>query len=299
MTSPLSFEKTIPFHDFFQPGIYMICNKITNKYYIGESENVADRISGHYKRLNSNKQHDCAELQADWNCQNGKNFSFEILFSGPEWSDKVLRLQKERELLMSLGKENSYNFAQFIDYREERKKIASVYRSNSIAVVAYGVTYKSIREAAHMNNITCSAARQCLNDLNNTNWSYVDKSLRRHSSLSKIIVIEGKLFVSFNVASDFLKLSTKTLRKYIQEKQNWHYFSDLSPVEQQTLLDANPEIDKLPAYPEGRPVRVGNTIYPTIVACAKEYNVHPSTVRKRIQTKNPLFVDWFWAEQSL
>lgn len=156
----INLQNSTPFTNFFQPGIYVIFNKTNNKFYVGETENLADWLAGHFKQLNNPKrQHDCAELQTDWDLQNGKNFSFEILFSGPEWEDKVLRLQKERELLMSLGKENSYNFAQFIDYCTKRQSVASVHRTNSIAVVVYGVTYPSIREAAHMNNITCSAAR--------------------------------------------------------------------------------------------------------------------------------------------
>lgn len=69
-------------------------NKTNNKGSIGGTENLAARLTGHLKSLNSNKQHDCAKLQADWDFQNGENFLFEILLSGPEWSDKVLRFQQ-------------------------------------------------------------------------------------------------------------------------------------------------------------------------------------------------------------
>lgn len=58
-----------------------------------------------------------------------------------------------------------------------------------------------------------------------------------------MIVVEGKLFVSLNVACSALDLSPKTLRKYIKEKADWHYFSDLSETEQQAFLDAHPEIN--------------------------------------------------------
>lgn len=149
---------------------------------------------------------------------------------------------------------------------------------NSIAVRAYGVHYPSIREAAQMKNITSSAARKCLDDQNNKNWSSVDLSLRRHSSLSKMIVVQRKLFVSLNAACSSLHFSQKTVRKYIKEKDNWHSFSDLRKAEQKALLEAHSEISQLSAYPEGRPVRVGNTISPTIVACAKEYGINPTIV---------------------
>lgn len=73
----------------------MILNTNNNKYYIGESENVAHRLAGHFQSLKRKKSHDCADLQKDWDLQNGKNFSFQILFMRPEWSERSTRLQKE------------------------------------------------------------------------------------------------------------------------------------------------------------------------------------------------------------
>lgn len=107
MTVFPNFQNSIPFNNYLQPGIYMILNTNNNKYYIGESDNVADRLSGHFQSLNRKKSHDCVSLQKDWDLQNGKNFLFQILFIGPEWSEKSIRLQKERELVLSLGKENA------------------------------------------------------------------------------------------------------------------------------------------------------------------------------------------------
>lgn len=71
--------------------------------------------------------------------------------------------------LVSIGKEKAYNFAQFIDYRPQRQAMKPAYRPNRIPVIAYGIEYPSIREAAHINNITYLAAQKCLNDANNKN----------------------------------------------------------------------------------------------------------------------------------
>lgn len=103
-------QDSVNFHKFFMPGIYIIFNTMNGKCYIGETENVADRLSDHYKVLTTQKKHGCAELQADWNLQNRKNFSFDILYCGPEWDDKVLRLQKERELFGVYWKRKSLQF---------------------------------------------------------------------------------------------------------------------------------------------------------------------------------------------
>jgi group I intron endonuclease len=300
MTIFPNLQNSIVFTDFLQPGIYMILNKTNNKCYIGESDNVANRLSGHFRCLKRKKSHDCADLQKDWDLQKGENFSFQILFIGPEWSERSIRLQKERELLLALGKEKAYNYTNYIDYRAKRNSVTPSSRRNSIPVIVNGIFYPSVREAAHTNNMTISAARRCLNNPNNTNWSYVNPTKRKHSSLSKMIVIEGVLYPSLNLTCSVLNLSAKTLRKFLRdpEKLDWNYFSDLSESEQKKILDAHPEIRELPRYPEGRPVRVGDVIYPTIVACAKEHNINPTTVQKRIHSRNPRFQDWFWAENT-
>lgn len=158
MTDFSNLPNSISFHEYFQPGIYMILNINKNKCYIGETENIADRLASHFKRLNSNKPHACAELQTDWNFQNGQNFVFKILFFGPEWSERSVRLQKEREIVLSFGQENVYNFTKYIDSRIQRQSIARTIRRNSIPVIVHGILYPSIREAAHMNNMTISTA---------------------------------------------------------------------------------------------------------------------------------------------
>jgi hypothetical protein len=53
------------FNKFFSPGVYAVVNTKNNKCYIGEASNVAYRLSEHFNILNSQKAHDCPELQAD------------------------------------------------------------------------------------------------------------------------------------------------------------------------------------------------------------------------------------------
>lgn len=36
---------------YIGPGVYIIHCKPTNKYYIGETDNIAERCGGHYKQL--------------------------------------------------------------------------------------------------------------------------------------------------------------------------------------------------------------------------------------------------------
>lgn len=50
-------------------------------------------------------------------------FYFKSFFFGPEWSERSVRLQKEQELVLSLGQENVYNFTNYMHYRNERNSV--------------------------------------------------------------------------------------------------------------------------------------------------------------------------------
>jgi hypothetical protein len=83
------------FNTFFQPGLYAIRNNQLNKYYIGEASNLASRLSHHISQLN-NQNHDCILLQHHWQKNPMTHFDFLILEIGPQWSNRILRLQKQR-----------------------------------------------------------------------------------------------------------------------------------------------------------------------------------------------------------
>lgn len=96
------------FKSFFQPGIYAIVNTQTNKYYIGEANNLADRLSRHILQLNAQK-HDCTQLQEDWQFYGEQVFDFVLLEIGTQmWSDRIDRLKIERQYIHKY-KENIYN----------------------------------------------------------------------------------------------------------------------------------------------------------------------------------------------
>ena len=71
----------------------------TNKYYIGETNNLADRLSRHILRLNFQK-HDCTKLQEDWQLYGKQGFDFVILEAGEQkWSDRIQRLKVKSQYI--------------------------------------------------------------------------------------------------------------------------------------------------------------------------------------------------------
>lgn len=59
-------------------GIYKIYNKKNNKYYIGSSKNLYDRLHIHFCRLRNNKHHN-NHLQSSYNKYGYKNYDYDIL----------------------------------------------------------------------------------------------------------------------------------------------------------------------------------------------------------------------------
>lgn len=96
-------------NDIFQPGIYGIVNKLTNKTYIGQSKSLLSRIVRHYVELTLNVFKLSNNLQTDWkNLKGLTNFEFVILEMGPEWSDYKVRLNKEAAYIYEYS-DNVYN----------------------------------------------------------------------------------------------------------------------------------------------------------------------------------------------
>ena len=59
-------------------GVYKIENKLNNKVYIGESNDIERRWLEHIEELNNNSHHSY-KLQNDWNTYGEENFTFKIL----------------------------------------------------------------------------------------------------------------------------------------------------------------------------------------------------------------------------
>ena len=70
-------------------GVYKITNIITNKFYIGSSNNIQERIKTHFKELKNNR-HPNKHLQSSYNKYGKDNFIVDIL---EECQDIIAREQ--------------------------------------------------------------------------------------------------------------------------------------------------------------------------------------------------------------
>lgn len=79
-------------------GVYCIHNRTTDKRYIGESENVAARIHGHFLSLKY-KNHPNKPLQKDFDSYGENDFEITLLCEATEYKQ---RLDKEQEITKDL-----------------------------------------------------------------------------------------------------------------------------------------------------------------------------------------------------
>jgi group I intron endonuclease len=101
-------------------GIYKIVNIVDDIVYIGETaqrKGIAQRFRNWKNRLRNNISTN-QKLQADWNKLGETAFTFEVIYSGPEWDDDAKRLAEETRLINELRASGKRVY----NYSEEEKK---------------------------------------------------------------------------------------------------------------------------------------------------------------------------------
>ena len=202
------------------PGIYEIICIPKNKVYIGQSENLLARFGKHSASLTQN-QHDCKQLQKDWNQfkdQALQNFEMRVICSGSEWNNFEKRREKEQLVIEQKIKEN------FSLYNIDK---AAIFTHNYRIIIKIDNTqYESIAAAARdpYINISETVIRRRLE--NPKYPTYKELTRLRHGY--KTIIIDGKVFNSYtDVVKNGLAKNRHIVRRRVQstkiEWKNWKY----------------------------------------------------------------------------
>lgn len=90
-------------------GVYVILNKINNKFYIGSSNKIITRWNDHVNLLSKNI-HKNSHLQSAWNLYGPENFKFLLIEKFEDNISTNVILEVEQYLLnQHFGNENCYN----------------------------------------------------------------------------------------------------------------------------------------------------------------------------------------------
>lgn len=176
-------ENEIDVTAYAVPGIYEIRCIPKNRVYIGESENLLVRLGKHAASL-TQKQHDCTDLQQDWNQFGLKGHSFRILRHGPSWNDVEKRRTEEALIL-----------------KEKQKESFSVYNTNRTVTFTHnyrrlieidGKVYHSVIAAQKEVGVSETTIQRRLRDSKYPTWKELAKIKHGYTK----VCIEGQEFES-------------------------------------------------------------------------------------------------------
>lgn len=208
------FSNPLNIFNAYGPGVYEILCTENNKRYIGEAGNILDRLAKHTRNLEKGEA-ECSNLQLDWNLFGPSKFEAKVLYIGPEWADREVRLKKELEIISSYSPAEVYN-----SHPDRIKEKNPNYR---VICEIEGKVYQSIAEASRLTGERESKIRAKL--LRNfPNYKVVDKVKHGYER----IIANGREYESIvdAVAAGEANDRFEALRKLKNGKQkNWNYLS--------------------------------------------------------------------------
>lgn len=92
-------------------GIYKITNKINNKTYIGQSQNIEQRKNQHYTQLKNNS-HTNNHLQSSFNYYGERVFTFEIIYKCKTYNSRQMDLLEQLYIHKYDSYRKGYNLTQ-------------------------------------------------------------------------------------------------------------------------------------------------------------------------------------------
>ena len=196
--------------DYVNAGIYQITCLKVNKKYIGESQNILERLGKHTSTLNR-QTHDCLSLQNDWNKYGKEQFKIQILFIGKKWEDLEKRKNMQDSIIEQLPLIERYNLPSNEQIYQQVIEIDSV-------------QYNSIAQAAQSQELSETTIRRRLNSTEYPNYS------RKEIKKGRRISIEGNIYPSINtvVQLGLANNRSQVYRRVQSQKTQWRkwYFID-------------------------------------------------------------------------
>jgi hypothetical protein len=201
-------ENEIDLTAYAVPGIYEIRCIPKNRVYIGESENLLARLGKHAASLTQN-QHDCIDLQQDWNQFGLQGHSFRILRHGPCWNT-VERQRAEEASILKQRQQQSFSV-----YNTDR--IATFTKNYRRLIEIDNKVYDSIATAQKEVGVSETTIRRRLRDPNYSTWKELDRVEHGYRKVS----IEGQEFESINAAVEAgLAKDRFTVMRRLKSTQN-------------------------------------------------------------------------------
>lgn len=274
----------LPFNliSLVKPGFYEIRYHKTGKRYIGETQNLLERLGKHVATLQT-QTHDCSSLQADWSSEKEQNNladAFSISVFAPQGDEDVVMDQKKRR-----AQESAYlaRFNPETLYNTPLSSSSSSDKPQNYRRVVHikGVDYETVAAAASALGVGETTIRRWVNHPKKPDCYTKEKKKHGYNEC----VVDGvnypsvKSLVDQQIAPNLL-FATRRLKS--SNYPNWHYLDEQKRAEAYT---------ERKQHSAAKPCRVDGIEYPSIksletagVASGRNYALH--------RLDNPDYPNW-------
>lgn len=274
----------LPFNliSLVKPGFYEICYLKTGKRYIGETQNLLERLGKHVAILQT-QTHDCSALQADWSKETKENnlanaFSISV-FAHQDKEDVVMDKKKrkvqESMYLSRFDPETLYNVSHTPLRGDDKRE------NYRVIVQIKGVDYESIAAAAATLGVGETTIRRWVTNPARTDCFIKERVKHGYNEC----VVDGVQYPSVDslVEQELAPTALFATRRLKSSNfPNWFY------LDEQKRAEAYREQR---AYSVRKPCRVDGIDYPSIqslqaagIASSRNYAIH--------RLKSPDFPNW-------
>lgn len=269
-------------------GIYEIKNIITNKIYIGSSKDINKRWKIHIYLLEKNK-HNNIHLQRSWNKYNKENFIFEII----EECNCNLLLEKEQYYLDNM--KNLYNIGKNSSGGDNLTNHPN--RKNIINKIIIGIKnrYNNFSEEEWI-----ELSNRNKGDKNpnfNNKWNDESKENMKLKMIeyykNNIPFMKGKTYEELYDCDKAKKLRdnlSKCASEKIGEKNP--FYNRHHTEETKKKLSEN-QLGKYNGQ-QNIPFIINGIDYDSLGKASKELNIPMTTIRWRIKSKNPKYINYYY-----
>lgn len=196
--------------ELVQPGLYMIKCLENGRMYIGQTQNLLERLGKHSATL-IKQNADCADLQEDWQKYGQSSFEIQLLAIGERYATAAARISEEQTLIKNAVDQGLPLYNQ-LTQRTGKRNIRQ-------PVKIKGVTYYSINEAIRELNIPNTTLRRYLLNPKMTEYETLEPQEVGYSTVSvNGIVYNGVVDV---VEAGLAKDSFEALRRLKAKSKRW------------------------------------------------------------------------------
>lgn len=296
-----------------QPGLYEIKCIKNERWYIGESSNISNRISKHKQTLRANK-HVCKLLKIDFQLYKEECFEFNVIAQGPQWENEQKRKETESKLIKEYAP-NVYNvlekqinnnekfawWGQFLSM-EQKKELSNAKDSGLYEI---NCKINDFSYFGHAGNVT-DRLRKHIQDLeqkiHDNKLLQADYDKYGWDNFEFLVLFNGKEWIPLEtwLAKEALLMNEKLK---IEKCYN-------QPIEQQKSLPVREKIQQamtgvinsilsksviIWSYDEKQNKKVPIK-FNSVSDAAKEYGLDWGSIKNRINSLN--YPDWQWASND-